>query len=158
MCAKWLQSCLTLYDPMDCIACQAPLSIGFSWQDYWSGLPCPPPGDLPDPGIKLLSHVSCTSRQVLYHRRHLGSPNRLCHLFSARTQRILKRLMILKGYEYLYARGICINLMETEIRKKLESASPGNCTENPKDICSVAPPHPLMPSLCPQCLHTSPKH
>ena len=31
---------------------QAPLSMGFSRQEYWSGLPCPPPGDLPDPGIK----------------------------------------------------------------------------------------------------------
>ena len=31
---------------------QAPLSVGFSRQEYWSGLPCPPPGDLPDPGIK----------------------------------------------------------------------------------------------------------
>ena len=37
------------------VACQAPLSIGFSWQEYWSGLPFPPPGDLPDPGIKLRS-------------------------------------------------------------------------------------------------------
>ena len=33
-------------------ACQAPLSMGFSRQDYWSGLPCPPPEDLPDPGIE----------------------------------------------------------------------------------------------------------
>ena len=31
---------------------QAPLSKGFSSQEYWSGLPCPPPGDLPDPGIE----------------------------------------------------------------------------------------------------------
>ena len=30
---------------------QAPLSMGFSRQEYWSGLPCPPPGDLPNPGI-----------------------------------------------------------------------------------------------------------
>ena len=30
----------------------APLSIGFSRQEYWSGLPCPPPGDLPNSGIK----------------------------------------------------------------------------------------------------------
>ena len=37
---------------MDCIAHQAPLSMGFSRQEYWSGLPCPSPGDLPDPGIK----------------------------------------------------------------------------------------------------------
>ena len=34
------------------VARQAPLSMGFSRQGYWSGLPCPPPGDLPDPGIK----------------------------------------------------------------------------------------------------------
>ena len=31
---------------------QAPLSVGFPRQEYWSGLPCPPPGDLPDPGIE----------------------------------------------------------------------------------------------------------
>ena len=40
------------------IAHQAPLSIEFSRQEYWSGLPCPPPGDLPDPGVK---HVSLMS-------------------------------------------------------------------------------------------------
>ena len=34
------------------IACQAPLSMEFSRQEYWSGLPFPTPGDLPDPGIK----------------------------------------------------------------------------------------------------------
>ena len=34
------------------VACQAPLSMGFSRQEYWSGLPFPPPGDLPDPGIE----------------------------------------------------------------------------------------------------------
>ena len=34
------------------VARQAPLSIEFSRQEYWSGLPCPPPGDLPDPGIE----------------------------------------------------------------------------------------------------------
>ena len=34
------------------VACQAPLSMGFSRQEYWSGLPFPPLGDLPDPGIK----------------------------------------------------------------------------------------------------------
>ena len=34
------------------VAGQAPLSLGFSRLEYWSGLACPPPGDLPDPGIK----------------------------------------------------------------------------------------------------------
>ena len=37
------------------IACQAPLFMGFSRQEYWSGLLCPSPGDLPDPGIKPVS-------------------------------------------------------------------------------------------------------
>ena len=40
------------------VARQAPLSMGFSKQEYWSGLPCPPPGDLPDPGIKPRSFMS----------------------------------------------------------------------------------------------------
>ena len=34
------------------VARQAPLSMGFFRQEYWSVLPCPPPGDLPNPGIK----------------------------------------------------------------------------------------------------------
>ena len=40
------------------IALQAPLSMGFSRQEYWSGLPCPPPGDLPAPVIKPMSLMS----------------------------------------------------------------------------------------------------
>ena len=40
------------------VACQAPLPIGFSRQEYRSGLPCPLPGDLPNPGIKLMSFMS----------------------------------------------------------------------------------------------------
>ena len=55
-CAKSLQSCLfvTLWN----IACQVPLSMGLSRQEYWSGLPWPPPGDLPDPGIEPTSFMS----------------------------------------------------------------------------------------------------
>ena len=40
------------------VAHQAPLSMGFSRQEYFSGLPCPPPGDLPDPGIEPASVAS----------------------------------------------------------------------------------------------------
>ena len=54
---KMLQQCLTLCDPMDCITHQAPLSMGSSRQEYWSGLPFPSPGDLPDPGIEPRSPV-----------------------------------------------------------------------------------------------------
>ena len=55
--AKVLPSCPTLCDPVD-LACQAPPSMGFSRQEHWSGLPCPPPGDLPDPGIEPMSPTS----------------------------------------------------------------------------------------------------
>ena len=40
------------------VALQAPLSMGSSEQEYWTGLPCPPAGDLPDPGIEPASLVS----------------------------------------------------------------------------------------------------
>ena len=46
------QSCPTLGDPVDCIAYQALQSMEFSRQEYWSGLPFPSPGDLPNPGIE----------------------------------------------------------------------------------------------------------
>ena len=45
------KSCLTLVI-LWAVSCQAPLSMGFSRQEYWSGLPFPSPGDLPDPGIE----------------------------------------------------------------------------------------------------------
>ena len=45
------QFCPTLVTPWT-VACQAPLSMGFSRQEYWSWLPFPSPGDLPDPGIE----------------------------------------------------------------------------------------------------------
>ena len=49
MLAKSLQSCPTPCDPMNCN--QAPLSVGFFRQEYWRGLPCSPPGDLPNQGF-----------------------------------------------------------------------------------------------------------
>ena len=54
------QPCPTLCDHMT-VARQAPLSMGLSRQEYWSGLPFPPAGDLPDPGTELTSPrlVSC---------------------------------------------------------------------------------------------------
>ena len=58
---KCAQSCSTLGDPMDCSP------PGSSRQEYWSGLLCPPPGDLPHPGIKPRSVTStCLGRWVLY--------------------------------------------------------------------------------------------
>ena len=48
-------------------------SIGFSRQEQWSGLPCLPPGDLPDPGKTCVSYVSCIGSWVLHHFDHMGS-------------------------------------------------------------------------------------
>ena len=64
------QSCLTLFDPMDCSS-QAILAIGFSRQEYWCGLPFPPPGDLSDPGIEPMSPVW---QAVSLPLSHLGKP------------------------------------------------------------------------------------
>ena len=51
-------SCVRLFATPWTVACQAPLSMGFPKQEYWSGLPFPAPGDLPNPGIELTSLVS----------------------------------------------------------------------------------------------------
>ena len=65
--AKLLQ-CVWLFATLWAVACQAPLSMGFPRQEYWSRLPCPPSGSLPDPGIKPVSlYVFCIVRLTLYH-------------------------------------------------------------------------------------------
>ena len=51
-------SCVRLFVTLRTVACQMPLSMGFSRQEYWSGLSFPLPGDLPDPGIKPTSLMS----------------------------------------------------------------------------------------------------
>ena len=52
VCACCHISCVQLFGTPWTVARQGPLSTGFSRQEYWSGLPCPPPGDLPNPGIE----------------------------------------------------------------------------------------------------------
>ena len=47
-----------VFATLQTVACQAPLSMGFSREEYWSGLPFPSPGDLPDPGIQPTSFTS----------------------------------------------------------------------------------------------------
>ena len=54
-------SCVWLFVTLWSIALQAPLSMGFSRQEYWSGLPCPPPGDLSDPWMEPASLMSPAS-------------------------------------------------------------------------------------------------
>ena len=58
MCACEITSIVSnSLQPYDC-TCHVPLSMGFFRQEYWSGLVCPPPGDLPDPGFEPKSLMS----------------------------------------------------------------------------------------------------
>ena len=69
-CVLAAQSCLSLCNSMT-IALQAPLSMQFSRQEYWNGLPFPTLGDFPDPGMEpALLHCM----QTLCHLSHQGSP------------------------------------------------------------------------------------
>ena len=56
-CAKLL-SCAQLFMTLWTVARQAPLSMGYFRYEYWSGLPCPPPGGLPEPGMEPVSLAS----------------------------------------------------------------------------------------------------
>ena len=60
------------------LACHAPLSMGLFRQEYWSGLPCPPPGDLPKSGI---GSWCPPLRQILYHLSCQGNPTGLVSTF-----------------------------------------------------------------------------
>ena len=73
--AKLLQSCPTLWDPMNCSLPTGLLCLwGFLRQEYWSGLPCPPPEDLPDPGIEPVSPVAPALQVNSLLLSYQGSP------------------------------------------------------------------------------------
>ena len=72
-CFSHVQLFVTLWT----VALQAPLSMGFSRQEYWSGLLCPPL-DLPDPGIKPGSLAAPASQADSLLLSHQESPPRLC--------------------------------------------------------------------------------
>ena len=62
-----------LFETQWTIAHQAPLSMGFSQKEYWSGLPCPPPGDHPNPGIQPTSPASPALQMNSLPLSHWGS-------------------------------------------------------------------------------------
>ena len=69
MCIQ-LFSSVRLFATLWTVACQAPLSMGLSWQEYWRGLPFPPPGDLP--GIPAWQVDSFTTELPGKTTKHLG--------------------------------------------------------------------------------------
>ena len=74
LCAQLLLSCPTLFDPVDISPSRLLLPRGFSRQEYWNGLLCPPPGGLSNPEIEPASPASLHCKRILYPLSHLGSP------------------------------------------------------------------------------------
>ena len=73
-------SCVRLFADLWAVAHQGPMSIGFSRQEYWSGLPCPLPGNPSNPGIEPVSPVASALQADSLLLRHLGSPNVVCNI------------------------------------------------------------------------------
>ena len=80
------------------VACQAPLSVGFSRQKYRSGLLCPPLGDLPNPGIKLMSpgkpligYTLIQTTTITTKTEAYGNVNSMMKYLK--TQELLKKLI-----------------------------------------------------------------
>ena len=73
MCTMSIQS-IQLGTTLWTVACQASLSMGFFRQEYWSGLPFPPPGDLSNPGIKSTSPAAPELQADSLPLSHGGSP------------------------------------------------------------------------------------
>ena len=108
-----LQLCLTVCDPVDPIVHQAHLSMRFSGQEHWSGLPCCPPGDLPGPETKHTSLASPALWADSLPLSHLGSPISLTYglnflkkwykLFAKykQTHWFKDRLIVTKGEELI---------------------------------------------------------
>ena len=89
------------------VAHQAPLSMGFSRKEYWRGLPFPPPGDLPNPGIEPWSLLSpqlaggffTTSTNSVVGEKKNSIPG--IYLESTLTKRLCRKVFIL-GYQMAY--------------------------------------------------------
>ena len=96
-------SCIWLSATPWTIAHQAPLFMGFSRQDYRSGLPFPPPGDLPNPGIKPESLASPALAGGFFTTAPPGNPNQnIPGLKTFDTSHcLLKKLLILRLYKAL---------------------------------------------------------
>ena len=82
------------------VACHFPRSMEFSRQEYWSGLPFPTPGDLPNQGSNS-GLLQC--RQILYHLSHQGSPERkwFLYLFPRATIINYRKFIRLKQWTFI---------------------------------------------------------
>ena len=114
--AKFLSDCALLRP----VAHQAPLSMEFSRQEYWSGWPYPPPGDLPDPGIKLVSLMSHALAGGFFTNsttREAPCYSTNCHLFSyRRSEQVLPRCApLVCGFFWAKDKGDPMGSRETAV-------------------------------------------
>ena len=79
ICVVQVHCCVRLFVTPWTVAHQAPLSMGFPRQEYWSGLPCPPPGDLPNPGIRPVCPALQADSLLI---GHWGSLHQPLHLYT----------------------------------------------------------------------------
>ena len=84
------------------VGCQAPLSIRFSRQEHWSGLPCPPPGDLSHPGIKPTSLMSPALASGFFTISATWEAHANAYFFIACLYYYSQRLKIRVHYLYSY--------------------------------------------------------
>ena len=87
-------SCVQLFVTPWTVAHQAPLSMEFSRQEYWGGLPFPPPRDLPDPGTKPTSPVSPELQADSLLLSYRGSPHRILFGYKMRPDEFLHPLPV----------------------------------------------------------------
>ena len=108
-------SCVQLCATLWILACQAPLSMGFSRQEYWNGLPFPPPGDLADLGIKPASLLSNLHWQLgLYYWCHLGVYAHMCmcvnvcvYIYKIMHIHTIIKYVCVYMYVYMCQLGLC---------------------------------------------------
>ena len=98
----WSLSCVQLLKTPWTVAPEAPLSMGFPRQEYRSGLPCPSPGDLPDPGTE---PVSPALAGTFFTTEPVGKPKPVSHIWFSGELHSNKSLLCLKSSMYVKLRG-----------------------------------------------------
>ena len=101
------------------VACQASLPMEFSRQEYWSGLPFPPPGDLPNLGIEPVSSASPALAHGFFTTAPPGKPQK-----EIISPIILRKTYVSECTDLVVRRQISVSLMASVFSMRLEAGSP----------------------------------
>ena len=119
-----------LFETPGTVACQASLSRGFSRQEHWGGLPCPPPGDLPNPGIEPRSPTTSRFFTIWATRE----AQRVELLGSHPTQGLCTRCALCQGRVPRYSHGVCLPFLQACVVIAPPQRSSGICMKNSSPI------------------------